>query len=57
MLAPLALAVTFGFGLTAQNQSVQTPPPNAPNQKPAFPGQYRAPETTSNVAFDVVTVA
>jgi glucose/arabinose dehydrogenase len=56
ILAPLALAVTFGFGLTAQNQSVQTPPPNAPNQKPAFPGQTRAPERVSNVAFDVVTV-
>jgi glucose/arabinose dehydrogenase len=56
MLAPLALAVTFGFGLTAQNQPVQTPPPNAPNQKPAFPGQTRAPERVSNVAFDVVTV-
>jgi aldose sugar dehydrogenase len=32
-------------------------PPNAPNQKPAFPGQTRAPERKSNVAFDVVTVA
>jgi glucose/arabinose dehydrogenase len=31
-------------------------PPNAPNQKPAFPGQTRAPERKSNVAFDVVTV-
>jgi aldose sugar dehydrogenase len=32
-------------------------PPNAPNQKPAFPGQTRAPERKTNVAFDVVTVA
>jgi aldose sugar dehydrogenase len=32
-------------------------PPNAPNQRPAFPGQTRAPERNSNVAFDVVTVA
>lgn len=31
-------------------------PPNAPNQRPAFPGQTRAPERKSNVAFDVVTV-
>ncbi len=32
-------------------------PPNAPSQRPAFPGQTRAPERKSNVAFDVVTVA
>lgn len=32
-------------------------PPNAPGQKPAFPGQTRAPEKKSNVAFDVITVA
>jgi glucose/arabinose dehydrogenase len=32
-------------------------PPNAPNQKPAVPGQTRAPERKTNVAFEVVTVA
>ena len=32
-------------------------PPNAPQQKPAFAGQTRAPERKTNVAFDVVTVA
>jgi glucose/arabinose dehydrogenase len=32
-------------------------PPNATGQTPAFPGQTRAPERKSNVAFDVVTVA
>jgi len=32
-------------------------PPNAPDQRPAFPEQTRAPVRTSNVAFDVVTVA
>lgn len=32
-------------------------PPNAPTQKPAFAGQTRAPESKSNVAFDVVKVA
>ena len=32
-------------------------PPNATGQAPAFPGQTRAPERKSNVAFDVVTVA
>ena len=31
--------------------------PNAPDQKPAFAGQTRAPVNRSNVAFDVVTVA
>lgn len=36
---------------------VETAPPNAPNQKPAFPGQTRAPEQKLNVAFDMVTVA
>jgi glucose/arabinose dehydrogenase len=32
-------------------------PPNARDQKPAFPGQTRAPERKTNVAFEVVTVA
>ena len=32
-------------------------PPNAPNQKAAFPGHTRAPVRNANVAFDVVTVA
>jgi glucose/arabinose dehydrogenase len=38
-------------------QGLNTRPPNAPNQKPAFAGQTRAPERKANVAFDVVTVA
>jgi glucose/arabinose dehydrogenase len=38
-------------------QGVEARPPNAPNQQPAFPGQTRAPEQKSHVAFDVVTVA
>lgn len=36
---------------------LETRPPNAPNQRPAFPGQTRACEVTANVAFDVVVVA
>src|SRR5262245_61249716 len=32
-------------------------PPNATGQKPAFPGQTRAPVRKADVAFDVVTVA
>jgi glucose/arabinose dehydrogenase len=35
---------------------MNTRPPNAPDQKPAFAGQTRAPEQKLNVAFDVVTV-
>src|SRR5687767_9803969 len=36
---------------------VETLPPNAPDQKPAFEGQTRAPLKTANVQFDVQTVA
>jgi glucose/arabinose dehydrogenase len=35
---------------------LNTRPPNAPGQTPAFAGQTRAPEQKLNVAFDVVTV-
>ena len=31
--------------------------PNAPDQRPAFPGQTRACKITSNVAFEVVVLA
>ena len=58
---------TMAFALLAANAAGQPPgtpqggadprPPNAPDQRPAFPGQTRAPERKSNVAFDVVTVA
>lgn len=43
--------------VAAQQAGVDPRPPNAPHQKPAFPGQTRAPEHRTNVAFDVVTVA
>ena len=52
----LGLTAVIGAGVAAQNQGVQSEPPNAPNQQPAFAGQTRAPEKLSNVAFDVVTV-
>ena len=45
-------AVAFG-----QQGGLNQQPPNAPTQTPAFAGQTRAPESKSNVAFDVVTVA
>jgi glucose/arabinose dehydrogenase len=35
----------------------ETEPPNAPNQRPAFPGQTRAPALTTNTRFQVRTVA
>ncbi len=44
-------------GATTQSAGADPHPPNAPNQKPASPGQTRAPERKTNVAFEVVTVA
>jgi glucose/arabinose dehydrogenase len=38
-----------------QQAGVETRPPNATGQTPAFPGQTRVPERKANVAFDVVT--
>lgn len=38
-------------------QGADPRPPNGADQKPAWPGQTRAPERKSNVAFEVVTVA
>jgi glucose/arabinose dehydrogenase len=35
----------------------ETDPPNVPSQKPAFPGQTRAPALTTDTAFRVETVA
>jgi glucose/arabinose dehydrogenase len=49
----IALAVAPG---RSQQAGVETRPPNAPEQTPAFPGQTRAPEQKANVAFEVGTV-
>jgi glucose/arabinose dehydrogenase len=54
LLASTAAAQT---GSTPPQGGADPRPPNAPDQRPAFPGQTRAPERKSNVAFDVVTVA
>lgn len=35
----------------------ETRPPNVPSQRPAFPGQTRAPALTTDTRFQVVTVA
>jgi glucose/arabinose dehydrogenase len=54
VLVVLVGGVSFGL---AQQASVESRPPNATGQAPAFPGQTRVPERKSGVAFDVVTVA
>jgi glucose/arabinose dehydrogenase len=57
IVAAFVLVACSGGGTAAQKTGVETRPPNAATQKPAFPGQTRAPERKANVAFDVVTVA
>jgi aldose sugar dehydrogenase len=42
---------------SAQCQPIETRTPNAPEQKPAFPGQTRACAAKSDTAFDVTVVA
>ncbi len=53
----VSVAAVAAVASAQQQAGVQVEPPNAPNQKPAFAGQTRAPERKANVAFDVVTVA
>jgi glucose/arabinose dehydrogenase len=62
--ATSAIAQQAGVDPKPQTPAGQTPasgvdprPPNATGQTPAFPGQTRAPERKSDVAFNVVTVA
>ncbi len=53
-----ALLLSGAVDLDAQRPAGVDPrPPNAPNQRPAFAGQTRAPESRKNVAFDVITIA
>ena len=63
-LAHLALAVVAlsacgpaGQAQVAPNPPVQTNPPNAKGQTPAFPEQTRAPEQKLGVAYQVETLA
>jgi glucose/arabinose dehydrogenase len=49
-----ALPQSIAAGAT---MPVETEPPNAPDQKPAFPGQTRAPLVKANVAFTEKVVA
>ena len=57
LLAAAVILAVAGAANIAAAQGVDPRPPNNPEQKPARPGQTDAPETKSNVAFDVVTVA
>ena len=57
LLAAAVVLAVAGAANIAAAQGVDPRPPNNPEQKPALPGQTDAPETKSNVAFDVVTVA
>ena len=57
LLAAAVVLAVAGAANIAAAQGVDPRPPNNPEQKPALPGQTDAPETESNVAFDVVTVA
>jgi glucose/arabinose dehydrogenase len=58
-LAVLALSACgpAGEAQVPANPPVQTPSPNAPDQKPAFPQQTRAPEEKLGVAYQVETLA
>jgi glucose/arabinose dehydrogenase len=59
LVTGFALIASFALSGSAQAQegALETRPPNGTGQSPAFPGQTRAPERKSNVAFDVVEVA
>lgn len=46
-----------GAGQTVEGRPVETQPPEAKDQQPAFAGQTRAPFRTANVKFDTVVVA
>ena len=52
-----ALVVLLAGPAAAQERGVDPRPPNAPNLKPAFEAQTRAPEAKSTVQLEVTTVA
>src|SRR5688572_19219602 len=51
-----SLLLIMGVAVIAQAPYLDPRPANAPHQKPAVAGQYRAAERKSNVAFDQTTV-
>ena len=52
-----ATAQTNARAPSSAAQPLETRPANTPEQRPAFAGQTRAPRATSNVAFEIETVA
>ena len=57
LIAAVLAVVSLAAVVVAQQGGVDSRAPNAPDQKPAFAGQTRAPEQKSNVAYDLTTVA
>ena len=57
VLIILLTVLSLSISLVAQNSTFNARPPHGIDQRPAFPGQTRAPEQKTNVKFDVVTVA
>jgi len=55
-LALAASLIALGASLPAIAQ-VETKPPEVPTEKPAFPGQTRAPTAKSNVAYQITPLA
>jgi aldose sugar dehydrogenase len=55
--APASVPVTTAAKAPAQCKPIETRPANAPDQRPAFPGQTRACAVKSNVVYDVVVLA
>lgn len=53
----MAVAVLSLFTISASAQSVETAPPVAPDQEPAFPEQTRAPEVRTQTNFNVEIVS
>src|SRR5688572_15427818 len=56
-LAAVVIAALCTPSAATQQASVETRPPNATGQMPAFAGQTRVPERKANVAYEVVPVA
>ena len=54
---PTVAAASATVASDSDNAPAETDPPNAKGQRPAFPGQTRAPALTTNTQFQVVTVA
>jgi glucose/arabinose dehydrogenase len=56
-ILPLVVSIVAMSAAASAQSYLDQRPANAPAQKPAFDGQYHAPERKANVAFDLVPVA